>query len=49
MLSTGIGCIGIKFEEMGDYVYLGPTEAVLLVNAIKVAAEHVLEQEEDRQ
>lgn len=49
MLNTGTGCTGIKFEEMGDYVYLSFTETKLLVHALQATAERFLEQMEDCQ
>lgn len=38
MLTIGTECIGIKFDAMGDYLYVSFPEANLLVHAIQAAA-----------
>lgn len=40
-LTTGRGCIGIKFDQMGDYVYMNRPETELLVYALMAAADKV--------
>ena len=40
-LTTGYGFIGIKFDEMGDCVYLNRPESELLIYALMAAVDRV--------